>query len=165
MFFLDLAFRSLIHFEFIFAYSVRECYCSVTKLCPTLCNPMDCSTPGFPVLCYLPEFAQTQVHWVIDTIQPSHLLSSSSPALNLFQWVSSSYQVTEVLECQLQHQSFQWIFSVFFFPLDQLVWSPCSPRDSQESSPTTTIQKHQFFGAQPSQWSKFYIHTWLLEKP
>ena len=56
--------------------------CSVTESCPTLCNPMDCSTPGFLVLHYLLEFAQTHVHWVDDAIQPSHPLSPSSPALN-----------------------------------------------------------------------------------
>ena len=78
--------------------------CSVNKSCLTLCNLMDCSTPGFPVLHYLLEFAQTQVHWVSDAIQPSHPLSPPSPpALNLsqhqgvFQWVSSSHQVTKVL--------------------------------------------------------------------
>ena len=56
--------------------------CSITKSCPTLYNPMDYSTPGFPVLHYLLEFAQTHVHWVDDAIQPSHPLSPSSPALN-----------------------------------------------------------------------------------
>ena len=83
----------------------------------TLCDPMDCSTPGFPVLQYLPKFAQTHVHWVNDAIQPSHLLlPPSPPALNLsqqesfFQWISSLYRVARVLEFQLQHQSFQWIF-------------------------------------------------------
>ena len=76
---------------------------------------MDCSMPGFPVLYYLPEFAQTHVHRVGDVIQPSHPLSPPSPAFNLsqhqdvFQWVSSSHQVVKVLELQLQHQSFQWI--------------------------------------------------------
>ena len=71
----------------------------------------------------------------------SHPLSSRSPAFNLyqhqslFQWVSSSHQVPKVLELQLQHQSFQWIFRTDFLE-DWLVWSPCSPRDSQESSPT-----------------------------
>ena len=83
-------------------------------------NSMDSSTSGFPVLHYLPEFAQTQVHWHGDASQPSHLrLSPSSPpALNLsqhqglFQWASSSHQVAKVLELQLQHQSFQWIFRV-----------------------------------------------------
>ena len=93
--------------------------CSVSKSCPTLCDSMDCSTPSFPVLHYLPEFAQTPVHWVGDATQPSYSLSSPSPpALNLsqhqslFQWVNSSQQVAKVLELQLHHQSFQWIFRV-----------------------------------------------------
>ena len=86
-----------------------------------LCDPMDCSTPGFPVHHQLPKLAQTHVHWVSDAIQPSHPLSSPSPpALNLsqlqglFQWVSSSHQVAKVLEFQLQRQSFQWIFRTDF---------------------------------------------------
>ena len=62
------------------------CCCSVTRLCLILCNPMGCSTPGFPVLHCLPEFAQTHVHWINDAIQPSHPLSPPSPsALNLSQ--------------------------------------------------------------------------------
>ena len=61
-------------------------FSSVTQSCPTLCDPMDCSTPGFPVLHYLPEFTQTHVRRVGNTIQPSHPLSSPSPpALNLSQ--------------------------------------------------------------------------------
>ena len=89
-------------------------FSSVTQLCPTLCDPMDCSTPGLPVHRQLPEFTQTHVHRVGDAIQPSHPLLSPSPAFNickhqgLFQGVSSSHQVAEVLEFQLQHQSFQW---------------------------------------------------------
>ena len=85
--------------------------CSVAQSCPTLCDPMDCSTPGFPVLHHLPEFAQTHLHWVGDAIQPSHPLSSPSPpALNLsqhqdlFQWVGSLHPSTKVLELQLQHE-------------------------------------------------------------
>ena len=116
------------------------CCCSVTKMCPALCDPMDCSTPGFSVLHHLPEFAQTHVHWVNDAIQWYHpLLSPSSPAFNLaqhlsiFQWVHFSHQVAKVLEFQLQHQLFQWIFRVDFL-WDWLVWSPCCPKDSQESS-------------------------------
>ena len=77
-----------------------------------------------------PELSQTHVHWVSDAIQPSHPLSSPSPpALNLsqhqglFQWVSSLHQVTTVLEFQLQHQSFKWIFRTDFLE-DGLVWSP-----------------------------------------
>ena len=85
-------------------------FCSVSQSCWTLCNPMDCSTPGFPVFHYVPEFAQTQVHWVSDAIQPSHpLLPPSPPALNLF-----------------QHQSlFQWVGSL---------------QDSQGSSPAPQFE-------------------------
>ena len=88
---------------------------SVAQSCLTLCNPMDCSPPGFPVHHQLPELTQTHVHWVGDAVQPSHPLSSPSPpALNLsqhqglFQWVSSLCQVAKGLKFQLQHQSFQW---------------------------------------------------------
>ena len=72
-------------------------YCSVAQSCPTLFNHMDCSTPGFPVLHHLPDLVQIHVHWVGDASQPSHPLSSPSPAFNLsqhqglFQWVSSSH--------------------------------------------------------------------------
>ena len=88
---------------------------SVAQSCPTLCDPMNRSTPGLPVHHQLLEFTQTPVRWVGVAIQPSHPLSSPSPpALNLsqhqglFQWVSSSHQVAKVLEFQLQIQSFQW---------------------------------------------------------
>ena len=93
-----------------------SCYL-VAQWRPSLCDPMDCSMPGFPVLHHLLEFAQTHVHWVSCAIQPSHPLSSPSPpAFNLSQhqslsqWVGTWHQVTRVLE--LQHQSFQWIFRV-----------------------------------------------------
>ena len=59
-------------------------YCSVAESCLTLCDPMDCSTPGFPILHYLPEFAQTHVHRVIDAIQPSHPVSPPCPAVKCF---------------------------------------------------------------------------------
>ena len=92
-----------------------------TQSCPSLWDPRDCSTPGFLVHHQLPELTQTHVHWVSSAIQPSHPLSSpSSHAFNLSQhqnlsqWVSSSPQVTKVLEFQLQHQSFQWIFRTDF---------------------------------------------------
>ena len=88
---------------------------SVTQSCPTLCNPMNRSTPGFPVHHQLPEFTQTHVHRVSDAIQPSHPLSSPSPPApnppqhqGIFQWVNSSHEVAKVLKFQLQHQSFQW---------------------------------------------------------
>ena len=96
-------------------------FSSVAQSCLTLWDSMDCSTPGFPVHHQLPELTQTHVHRVSDAIQPSHPLSSPfPPALNLsqhqglFRWVSFSHQVAKVLEVQLQHQSFQWIFSTDF---------------------------------------------------
>ena len=88
---------------------------SITQLCPSLCNPMNCSIPGLPVHHQLPEFTQTHVRRVGDAIQPSHPLSSPSPPVpnpsqhqGLFQWVNSSHEVAKVLEFQPQHQSFQW---------------------------------------------------------
>ena len=97
----------------------RACICQFSlgaQSCPclTICDPMDCSTPGLPVHHQFPKFTQTPAHRVGDAIQPSHPLSSPSPpALNhsqhqgLFQEVSSSHQVAKVLECLLQYQSFQ----------------------------------------------------------
>ena len=106
------------------------------------CDPMNRSTPGLPVHHQLQEFTQTDFHWVDDAIQQFHPLSSpSAPALDLsqhqglFQWVGSSHHVARVLEFQLQHQSFQWTPRTDLLQ-DGLVGSPCSPRDSQESSPT-----------------------------
>ena len=106
---------------------------------------------------HLSEFAQTHVHWVTDAIQPSHPLSSPSPpAFNLsqhqslFQWVGSSHEVAKVLDLQLQHQSFQWIFRVDFlkdFPkgLTGLI-SLMSKGLSRVFS--STFWRHQFFGTQ-----------------
>ena len=92
-------------------------FSSVIQLCLSLCDLMDCNMPGFPVHHQFLELAQTHVHWVGNVIQPFHPLSSPSPSAfslsqhqGLFQWVSSSHQVAKVLEFQLQHQSFQWIF-------------------------------------------------------
>ena len=96
-------------------------FSSVTQSCPTLWDPLDWNMPGLPVHYQLPEFTQTNVYWVGDAIQPSHLLSSPSPpALNLsqhqgvFKCVSSLHQVAKVLDFQLQHQSFQWMFRTDF---------------------------------------------------
>ena len=93
----------------------------VAQSCLTLCDPMNCSMPELPVHHQLPESTQTHVRWVSDAIQPSHPLSSPSPpALNLsqhqglFQWVSSSRRMAKVLELQLRHRSFKWIFRTDF---------------------------------------------------
>ena len=96
-------------------------FSSVAQSYLSLCKPKECSMPGLPVHHQLPEVTQTHIHQVSDAIQPSHPLSSPSPpTFNLFQhqglfkWVTSSHQVAEVLEFQLQHQSFQWIFRTDF---------------------------------------------------
>ena len=145
-------------------------FSSVTQSCPTLCDPMDCSTPGFPVYHQLPELTQTHVHRVGDAIQPSYLLSSPSPpAFNLsqhqdlFQWVSSSHQLqsigasasASVLLMNIQ----DW------FPLGLTGLIPFQSKGLARVFSNTTVQKHQFFSVQPSLWSSSHIHTWLLEKP
>ena len=95
------------NFQKLLYISSSVCCCSIVQSCLTLCNPMDCSTPGFPVLHHFLGFAQTHVHWVGDAIQPSHPLLSPSPFAfslsqhqGLFQWIGSSHQVAKVLELQ-----------------------------------------------------------------
>ena len=146
----------------------------VTQSCPTLCDFMDCSTPGLPVHHQLPELAQTYVHRVSDAIQPSHPLLSPSPLTfnlfqhqGLFQRVSSSCQVAKVLGPSA---------SASIFPMNIQDWFPLGLTGliSLQSKglsgvfSNTTVQKHQrhqFFGAQLSSQSNSHIHTWLLEKP
>ena len=144
-------------------------FSSVVQSCLTLCDPVDCSTPGFPVHHQLPELAQMQVQQVNDAIQPSHPLSSpSSSAFNLsqhqglFKWVSSFQSVTKVLEFQLQHQSFQLIFKIDF--IGWTGWISLQSKGLSRVFSNIPGQKHQFLGAQLSLWSNSHIHTWLLEK-
>ena len=142
--------------------------CSVTKLCWTLCDSVDRSMLGFPGLHYLPEFAQTHVHWVSDAIQLSHPLLPSSPAFNLsqhqdlFQWVSSSDQVAQLSELQLQHQYFQWIglisFRIDWFELS-VVQENLKSLLQHHNSKTSILQCSAFFMVQLSH------RKWLLEKP
>ena len=117
----------------------QGCYCSVAKLCPILWNPITAAqhaSLSFTVSQNLLNSCPLS-QWCHLTISSSAI--PSPPALSLsqhqglFQWVSSSHQVTKVLELQLQHRSLQCIFRVDFL-LDWLIWSPCSPRNSQESS-------------------------------
>ena len=145
-------------------------FSSVAHLCPTLCNPMNRSTSGLPLHHQLPEFTQTHVHWVGDAIQPSHpLMSPSPPVFNLsqhqglFKWVSSLHQVAEVLEFQLQHQSFQ-MNTQDWSPLGWTGWISLQSKGLSRVFSNTTLQKHQFFGAQLSSQSNSHIHTWPLEK-
>ena len=116
-------------------------FSSVTQLCPTLCDPMNCRMPGLPVHHQLPESTQTHVRWVSNAIQPSHPLSSSSPpALNLSQhqgllkWVSSLHQMTKVLEFQLQHSLSNEHPGLISFRMDWL--DLLAVQGTQESSPT-----------------------------
>ena len=127
---------------------------SVTQSCPTLCDLMDCSTPGFSVHYQLLELTQTHDHRFSDAIQPSHPLSSPSPpALNLsqhwglFKWVSSSYQVAKVLEFQLQHLSMN---TRDWSPLGWPGWISLQSKELSRVFSNTTVQKHQFFSAQLS---------------
>ena len=132
-----------LNFKLIIGWNKIQFYC-----CSLVSNPLGphgLQHAWFPVH-YLLEFAQTHVHWVSDAIQLSHPLSSPlppslnpSPHQGLFQWVSSSHHVAKVLQLQLQHQSFQWIFRTDFFQ-DWLVWCPCNPRASPESSPTPQFE-------------------------
>ena len=151
-------------------------FSSVAQSCLTFCNPMDCSTPGFPVYHQLPELAQTHVYWVGDAIQPSHPLSSSSPpALNLsqhqglFKWVSSSHQLAKVLDFSISPSNeYSGLISLGWtgwISLQSKGLSRVFSKNKKGVFSRTTIWKHQFFCTQPSLWSNSHIHTWLLEKP
>ena len=150
--------------------NIDSCYCSVAKSCLTLCDLMDCSTPGFPVLYYLLECVQTHVHWVSDAIQPSLsvlrllLLSSLFPSIRVFSSESALHINWP------KYWSFSFSISpsneysvLISFRIDCSI-SLKSMRLSRVFS-STTVQKHQFFGTQPSLWSNSHIRTWLLEKP
>ena len=143
---------------------------SIAQSCLTLCNPMDCSTLGFPVHHQLLELAQTHVHQVGDAIQPSHPgLSLSPPAFTLShhqglcQWVSSSHRVAKVLEFQFQHQSFQWAFRIDFLTIDWFdllaVQGTLKSLLQHHSSKASVLQCSAFFIVQLSHPS------WLQEKP
>ena len=135
---------------------------SVPQSCPTLCCPMSRSTPGLPVHHQLPEFTQTHVHRVSDAIQPSHPRSSPPPAPNpsqhhsLFQRVNSSHEVAKYWSFSFSISPSKEIPRLIFRMdwLDLLAVLGLSRVFSN-----TTVQKHQFFGAQPSLQSTSHIHT------
>jgi len=132
--------------------------------CPTLCNPMDCSIPGSPILHYLPEFAHLHVHWVSDAISPSYPLLSPFPLAfslsqhqSLFPWVNSSlwwptYGASvsaSVLPMNIQG----------WFALGLTGFIPLLYKGLSRVFFSTTIQKYWFFGTQPFLWSNSLICT------
>ena len=144
---------------------------SVTQLCLTLCDPMDCSTTGFPFHHQLPELTQTHVYRVSDAIQPSHYLSSSFPPTfnlsqhqGLFKWVSSSHQVAKILvSASASVLPMNECSGLISFKMDWL--ELLTVQGILKSLLQTTVQKHQFFSAKLALSSNSHTHTWLLEKP
>ena len=143
-------------------------FSSISRSCPTLCSPMDCSTPGLPVQHQLPETTQTHTQRVRDAIQPSHPLSSPSPpALNLSQ--HQSFQMSQLFA--LAGQSIGVSASTSVLPMNTQDWSPLGwtgwisllSKGLSRDFSNTTVQKHQFSAQLPSQ-SDSHIHTWLFEK-
>ena len=154
----------------IFTWQISQ-FSSVAQSCLTLCNPMDCSTPGFPVHHQLLEFVQTHVCWVCDAIQPSHPLSSPSPpAFNFFP-ASGSFPVSQFFTSGGQSSGASASASVLllniqdWFPLGWTGWICLQSKGLSRVFSSPTVQKHQFFGTQLSLWSNSHNHIWPLEKP
>ena len=130
-------------------------FSSVTQSWPSLCDPMDCSMPGLPVHHQLPKFTQIHVHWVGDAVQPSHPLSSPSPALQSFP-ASGSFQVSQFFASGGQRIGVSASTSVL--PMNTQDWSPLGWtgwislqfRGLSRVFSNTTVQKHQFFSTQLS---------------
>ena len=143
--------------------------CLVAELCLTLCNPVNCSTPVFPVLHYLPEFAQTHIHWISDTIQPSHpvsrllLLPSIFPSIRVFPmsqfFASGGQSIGALASASVLTMNIQdW------FPLGLTGLISLQSKGLSRVFFNTTVRKHRFFSSQPVLWFNSYFHTWLLEK-
>ena len=146
-------------------------FSSEVQSCLTLCNPKDCSTPGFPVQHQHPGLAHTQVHRVSDAIQPSHPLSfPPPPALNLsqhqglFQWrqffASGGQSIGVSASAAVLPMNIQG-----WFPLGLTGWMSLQSKGLSRVFSNTTVQKHQFFDYQFSLGSNSHNHTWLMEKP
>ena len=143
-------------------------FSSVTQSCPTVCNPMNRSTPGLPVHHQLPEFTQTHVHRVSDAIQPSHPLSFPSPPApnpsqhesflmsQLFAWGGQSAGVS-ALASFLAKNTQGWS------PLGWTGWISLQSKGLSRVFSNTTLQKHQFFGTQLSSQSNSHIHTFFYK--
>ena len=143
------------------------CCSSVTKLYLTLYY---CSTPGFPVLYYLSKFVQIHVSWVSDALQPSHPVVPFFSCPQSFP-ASGFFPMSQLFT--LGGQSIGASTSASVLPMNIQDWFPLGltglisvlSNGLSRVFSSTTVQKHQFFGAQPSLWFNSHIHTWLLEKP
>ena len=162
------SYRDNVYFNSEYLVHSMSHFSSVAQLCPTLCNPINYSTPGLTVHHKLPEFTQTQVHWVSDAIQTSHPLSSSCPQSlpasesfpmsQLFEWGGQSIGVS-ALASFLPKNTQGWSL------LEWTGWISLQSKGLSRVFSNTTVQKHQFFGTQPSSQFNSHIHTWPLEKP
>ena len=149
-----------------------HCCCSVAHLCPTLCDPVHCRAPGFPVLHHLPELAQTHVHWVGWWCHPT--ISSSvipfSSCLQSFS-ASGSFPMSQLFLSGGQSIGTSASASVLpmniqdLFPLGLTGLISLQSKGLSRVVFNTTVQKHQLFNDQSSSWSNSHIHIWLLEKP
>ena len=149
-------------------------FSSVVQWCPTLCDPMDYRTPGFPVHHQLPKIAQTHVHWVGDAIQPSHPLLPPYPPS-----IQPSIQPRSRVFCNESLLRIRWLQSIAastsasVLPMNSQGWFPLvltglislQSKGLSRVCSNTTIQKHQFFSVQLSSQFNSHIHTWPLEKP
>ena len=154
--------REYIHIQFSTQAVIQ--FSSVAQSCPTLCDPMNSSTPGLPVLHQLPQSTQTHVHQVGDAIQPSHPLSSPSPpALNLSQHLGLFNESA----LHIRWPKY-WSFSFNISPSNEhpgLIsiggtgWISLQSKGLSRVFSNTTVQKHQFFGTQLSSQSNSHIHT------
>ena len=147
----------------VYIYICIYKFSSVPQSCPTLCDPMKCSTPGLPVHHQLPEVTQTQAHQVSDAIQPSHPWSSPSPpAPNPSQ--HQSFQMSQLFASGGQSTGLSALASLFpkksqgWSPSEWTGWISLQSKGSSRVFSNTTIQKHQFFRAQPSSQSNSHIH-------
>ena len=145
-------------------------FSSVAQSCPTLCDAMNHSMPGLSVHQQLPEFTQTQVHWVGDAIQPSHPLSSPSlPALNLSQH-QGLYNESSLRIRWPKYWSFSFNISpsneyseLIFFRIDW--FDLLQSKGLSRVFSNTTVRRHQFFGALPFLCSSSHNCTWPLGRP
>ena len=167
-FFFFLSLQKKLRTSFLYLKSVQ--FSSVTQLCPTLCDPMDYSTPSLPGHHQLPEFTQTHVHWVGDAITISYSVIPFSSCLQSFP-ESKSFPMSQLFASDGQSVGVSASTSVL--PVNTQDWSPLGwtgwiflqSKGLSRVFSNTTVHNHQFFSAQLSLESNSHIHTWILEKP